>query len=149
MLKCFWDWPSPPPPPPHLEDDADGRAGIWKAPLPDGTAELKRKPDRWGQSKNIFLPKIIIFVDDVSYLSEFSETGVSETLSVVGQPQLLPDLRGPVQTKIQQRNKSNTIKQSNTSRRLCVLTNTKLYHQNLLLWIFTKFTFLAPLRIFF
>ena len=25
------------------DDDADGRVGIWKAPLPDGTAELKRE----------------------------------------------------------------------------------------------------------
>ena len=24
-------------------DDDDGRVGIWKAPLPDGTAELKNK----------------------------------------------------------------------------------------------------------
>ena len=23
-------------------DDDDGRVGIWKAPLPDGTAELKK-----------------------------------------------------------------------------------------------------------
>ena len=42
--------PSPPgpPPPPPLKVDADaaaddGRVGIWKAPLPGGTAELKNK----------------------------------------------------------------------------------------------------------
>ena len=44
LLKRFWDWPFPP-----LKVDADadadadddGQVGIWKAPLPGGTAELK------------------------------------------------------------------------------------------------------------
>ena len=42
--KLFGDWPFPP-----LKVDADdeaanddGRVGIWKGPLPGGTAELKR-----------------------------------------------------------------------------------------------------------
>ena len=37
--------PSPPPHPLKFDaddDEADGRVGIWKAPLPDGTAQLKR-----------------------------------------------------------------------------------------------------------
>ena len=42
--KGYWSvseiGPSPPPPP--LNVDADGRVGIWKAPLPGGTAELKK-----------------------------------------------------------------------------------------------------------
>ena len=44
LLKRFWDWPFPPPPlkvdaaADDADDDADdGRVGIWKAPLPDGT----------------------------------------------------------------------------------------------------------------
>ena len=43
LLKRFWDWPSPPPPlkVSAAADDDDGRVGISKAPLPDGTAELK------------------------------------------------------------------------------------------------------------
>ena len=50
--KSYWSvseiGPFPPPPPLKVDaaadndDDADdGRVGIWKAPLPDGTAELK------------------------------------------------------------------------------------------------------------
>ena len=44
--KSYWGvseiGPSPPPPPPlKVDADDDGRVGIWKAPLPGGTAELK------------------------------------------------------------------------------------------------------------
>ena len=47
LLKRFWDRPLPPspPPPPSILTDRqtdDGQLGIKKAPLPDGTAELKR-----------------------------------------------------------------------------------------------------------
>ena len=38
LLKRFWDWPFPPL---KVDADDDGQVGIWKAPLPDGTAELK------------------------------------------------------------------------------------------------------------
>ena len=48
LLRRFWDWPFPPPPPLKVAaaadtTDDDGRVGIWKAPLPVGTAELKIK----------------------------------------------------------------------------------------------------------
>ena len=50
--KSYWSiseiGPSPPPPPPLKVDadadaDDDGQVGIWKAPLPGGTAELKNR----------------------------------------------------------------------------------------------------------
>ena len=53
LLKRFWDWPFPP----LKVDDAtdadadDGRVGIWKAPLPGGTAELKKRKSYWSVSE--------------------------------------------------------------------------------------------------
>ena len=46
--KSYWSVSEIGPSPPlkvDADDDADddGRVGIWKAPLPGGTAELKRK----------------------------------------------------------------------------------------------------------
>ena len=51
LLKRFWDWPFPPPPLKVDAADADkGQVSIWKAPLPDGTAELNTvKPVFRGQ----------------------------------------------------------------------------------------------------
>ena len=47
LLKRFWDWPFPPLKVDAAADaddaDDDGQVGIWKAPLPGGTAELKRR----------------------------------------------------------------------------------------------------------
>ena len=43
LLRRFWDWPFLPLKVDTADDDADddGQVGIWKAPLPLGTAELK------------------------------------------------------------------------------------------------------------
>ena len=50
--KSYWSVSEIGPSPPLIKVDAadaddaadDGRVGIWKAPLPDGTAELKSRP---------------------------------------------------------------------------------------------------------
>ena len=39
--KGYWSVSEIAPPPLKVDADYDGRVGIWKAPLPDGTAELK------------------------------------------------------------------------------------------------------------
>ena len=57
LLKRFWDWPFPPPPL-KVDADDDGRVGIWIAPLPDGTAELKSQRVRHGVKNIIMTSKI-------------------------------------------------------------------------------------------